>query len=446
MPLSEINDIDRLKKINAALLKRVEQSMDQQGSAFALFQTAITLEGRVRARTEELHSALRRLEAANLDLVDAKEAAEQANLSKTKFLAAAGHDVLQPLNAANLMADALADLQTSDESRRLVAQVRRSLDTMETLIRTLLDISRLDAGVVQPNLADVDVNQMFDSVRSDFAPLADRKKLKLRFVETGLALRTDRTMLLRILQNIVSNAIRYTRIGGIVVGVRRMGAGFRIEVADTGCGVPPDQQSAIFEEFHRAAAGSDEQLTEPGLGLGLAIVRRMANTLGFRIGLTSVEGKGSVFSVHLPAVHVIAAKRPPELSAPARPRRYGLFGTNVLLVEDDDDTLEAMAALLTSWGCNLRVASTLSQAISELGDTGWTPDIVVSDQHLQGGDLGTETIVELRRFLGRDTPAVLATADESTVTETAAAGNGIELMRKPIKPAQLRALLAHILA
>ena len=175
MPLRDINDVDRLKKINAALVSRVERSMDQQGNAFSLFQTAISLENRVRTRTEELHSTLRRLEQSNIDLSAAKENAELANLSKTRFLAAASHDVLQPLNAAHLSVSALAEVQTSDEGKKLVRQVERSLETMEDLLRTLLDISKLDAGVVQPDIGDVNLETLFSSLRSDFQPVAEHE-------------------------------------------------------------------------------------------------------------------------------------------------------------------------------------------------------------------------------------------------------------------------------
>ena len=202
MNINEIDDIERLRRINQALMSRVEQSMDQQGNAFSLFQTAINLEGRIRARTEELRATLRRLEKTNQDLVQAKEAAEIANLSKTRFLAAASHDVLQPLNAARLSVSALSDIQTSGEGQTLARQVERSLETMEELLRTLLDISKLDAGVVRPEIRQVPLDTLFQSLQSDFAPLAERKGLRLRFRPTRLAVLSDQGMYRRILQNI----------------------------------------------------------------------------------------------------------------------------------------------------------------------------------------------------------------------------------------------------
>ena len=445
MPLKDISDVERLKKINAALVGRVERSMDQQGNAFSLFQTAIALENRVRTRTDELHSTLRRLEQSNIDLSAAKENAELANLSKTRFLAAASHDVLQPLNAAHLSVSALAEIQTSDEGKKLVRQVERSLETMEDLLRTLLDISKLDAGVVRPEIGDVNLETLFASLRSDFQPLADLNGLKLKFRPAHATARSDRTLLRRILQNIISNALRYTRSGGVLVGIRHRGDTIRIDVADTGCGIPDDQRDAVFEEFHRGSISADASLASGGLGLGLAIVRRIAGALSHPITFSSKVGRGTIFHIDVPV------GRGPGTDVAAlgemeRPRGYGLFGTKVLLIENDADVMEAMASLLERWQCVVRQATATDDALDMLGDTAWVPDIVIADQHLDGGDLGSHTIAEVRDYLGRMVPALIVTADPSEAIVKAARLAGIELMRKPLKPAQLRALLAHLLA
>lgn len=446
MPLHEIDDIERLKKINAALISRVERSMEQQGNAFSLFQTAISLEQRVRMRTEELHSTLRRLEQSNLDLVTAKESAEQANLSKTRFLAAASHDVLQPLNAAHLSVSALTEIQSSEEGRKLVRQVERSLETMGDLLRTLLDISKLDAGVTRPDVSDMNLEVLFSSLRSDFEPLAAMKGLKLKFLPVNATVRSDRTLLRRILQNILSNALRYTRLGGVLVGTRNRGEIIRIDVADTGCGIPEDQREAIFEEFHRGPRVAGSELAGGGLGLGLAIVRRMADTLGHPVTFSSTVGRGTIFHIDVPAAATIVPNNANLLPDSQRPRGYGLFGSKVLLVENDPDVLHAMASLLERWHCRVRAASSTNEALGALGDTAWVPDIVIADQHLDGGDLGTTTIDEVRAHLGRTVPALIVTADPSETVILAARAAGIELMFKPLKPAQLRALLAHLLA
>jgi len=445
MPLKDISDVERLKKINAALVGRVARSMDQQGNAFSLFQTAIALENRVRTRTDELHSTLRRLEQSNIDLSAAKENAELANLSKTRFLAAASHDVLQPLNAAHLSMSALAEIQTSDEGKKLVRQVERSLETMEDLLRTLLDISKLDAGVVRPEIGDVNLETLFASLRSDFQPLADLNGLKLKFRPAHATARSDRTLLRRILQNIISNALRYTRSGGVLVGIRHRGDTIRIDVADTGCGIPDDQRDAVFEEFHRGSISADASLASGGLGLGLAIVRRIAGALSHPITFSSKVGRGTIFHIDVP-VGRGPGTDVATLGEMERPRGYGLFGTKVLLIENDADVMQAMASLLERWQCVVRQATATDDALDMLGDTAWVPDIVIADQHLDGGDLGSHTIAEVRDYLGRMVPALIVTADPSEAIVKAARLAGIELMRKPLKPAQLRALLAHLLA
>ncbi|WFP60410.1 MULTISPECIES: hybrid sensor histidine kinase/response regulator [unclassified Mesorhizobium] len=446
MPLRDIDDLEKLKKINAALVSRVERSMDQQVNAFSLFQTAISLENQVRTRTEELHTTLRRLERSNIELSAAKENAELANLSKTRFLAAASHDVLQPLNAAHLSVSALAEVQTSAEGKKLVRQVERSLETMEDLLRTLLDISKLDAGVVQPEIVDVSLEALFSSLRSDFLPEAQNKGLSLKFRPVNVVVRSDRTLLRRILQNILSNALRYTRSGGVLVGTRHRGDIIRIDVADTGCGIPDDQREAVFEEFHRGISTLTEAGLAGGLGLGLAIVRRMAAALGHPVTFSSKVGRGTIFHIDVPVGMSAAAEPAAGAADMERPRGYGLFGTKVLLVENDTDVLSAMTSLLERWQCLVRAATSTDDALDLIGDTDWVPDIVIADQHLDGGDLGTATIAEVRDYLGRPVPALIVTADGSELVAKAARAAGIELMRKPLKPAQLRALLAHLLA
>jgi signal transduction histidine kinase len=444
MPVRQIDDIEKLKKINQALLSRVERSMDQQGNAFSLFQTAINLETRVRSRTEELRSTLRRLEVSNIDLVAAKENAERANLSKTRFLAAASHDILQPLNAAHLSISALAEIQTSGEGRKLVRQVERSLQTMEDLLHTLLDISKLDAGVVEPEISDVSLDHLFSSLKSDFQPLAALKGLKLRFRADNAVVRSDRALLRRVLQNIVSNAVRYTRAGGVQVSVRHRGETVRIDVMDTGCGIPNDQREAVFEEFHRGSIPPDIE-SSGGLGLGLSIVRRMTNALGHPIAFHSVVGRGTVFHLDVPAAAAAVDHSVPSRE-PERPRGYGLFGTKVLLVENDVDVLAAMTALIERWQCTVKTAASSAQALAALADAAWVPDIIIADQHLDNDDLGTSTIADVRRYVGRPVPALIVTGDPSDQVARSAREAGVELMRKPLKPAQLRALMAHLLA
>lgn len=444
MPVGEIDDIERLKKINAALISRVERSMDQQGNAFSLFQTAIGLENRVRSRTEELRSTLRTLEQSNVALGAAKESAELANLSKTRFLAAASHDVLQPLNAAHLSISALAEIQSSEEGKTLVRQVERSLETMEDLLRTLLDISKLDAGVVKPEITDVSLDQLFSSLESDFRPLARQKGLKLKLRGTDLLVRSDRILLRRILQNVLSNALRYTRAGGALIGARRRVGTVRIDIADTGCGIPDHQREAVFDEFHRGPA--DDDLAGGGLGLGLAIVRRMAGALGHHVSFSSRVGRGTVFHVDLPIASSSSAHHPDPGPERTRPRGYGLFGTQILLIENDPDVLDGMTSLFHRWQCGVRAATSEAEAMAILDGEAWLPDIIIADQHLDRGDFGNVTIGKIRDRLGKNVPALIVTADPSEALASSVRASGIEMMRKPVKPAQLRALMAHLLA
>lgn len=446
MSIADVNDIERLKRINAALIGRVERSMDQQGNAFSLFQTAINLENRIRSRTEELNAAMRSLEQTNLDLVAAKESAERANISKTRFLAAASHDVLQPLNAAHLYVSALAELQDTPTGRSLVRQVEQSLTTMEDLLRTLLDISRLDAGVVQPVMTEVRLDTLFESLRSDFQPLADRKGLHLVFRHSALTALTDSGMMRRTLQNIILNALRYTQTGGVLIAVRRRAVADRIEIWDTGCGIPDDKVDRIFEEFYRGAAIQDGGLSGYGLGLGLSIVQRMGETLRYDIGFKSRVGHGTVFRIDMPKGTLFPASPLHVQEESEQQPGYGLFGARVLLVENDEQLLDAMVALLSGWHCEVRPATCLSDALSALDDTDWVPNIVVADQHLDEGELGISVIHEVRDRMLREVPALIVTADPTLALSDAAQSSGIELMAKPIKPAQLRALLAHLLA
>jgi signal transduction histidine kinase len=444
--LNEIADVERLRRINEALIGRVERSMDQQANAFSLFQTAINLESRIRARTDELRATLRRLEQSNHELALAKDAAEQANLSKTRFLAAASHDVLQPLNAAHLSISALADIQKSEDGRRLAAQVSSALETMEDVLRTLLDISKLDAGVVRPEISDVEVQPLFQSLMSGFSPMAAKKGLHLRFRPTDAVIRTDRMLYRRVLQNIISNALRYTVKGGVIVGTRRKAGRIAIVVADTGIGIPQEQYEAVYEEFQRGRNASEAERSSGGLGLGLAIVRRLISALGHDISFTSRLGKGTVFQVSAVPAAFRPVRRAVPAHAPGTPRFYGLYGIRVLLVENDDSVLEAMSSLLERWHCSVRVASSTQEALGRLGDTGWVPDLIIADQHLDHGDLGSITIGEARQYLGRAVPALIVTADPSEALAATSRQSGIELMHKPVKPAELRALMAHLLA
>ena len=434
--------IAKLEKINAVLIDRVERGVDSQASAFSLFQTAIGLERQVRLRTDELTRTLRKLERLNDDLVRAKEIAERADRSKTRFLAQAGHDLLQPLNAARLSLSALAEVQTADDGRRLVGKVERGLATIEELLRTLLDISRLDAGVMLPRIEAVALGEILADLAAGFAPLAARRGLRFAVVPARLHVASDAVMLTRILQNLIANALRYTARGRVLVGARRLPDDrLRIDVVDTGPGIPEDQHRAIFEEFHRGRAPAAEG--EVGLGLGLSIVQRLADVLDPPLSLCSIVGRGTIFSLELP--RTVAPVAHAVAPAGRTVQGWGLAGTLVVVVDNDRAVREATVDLIARWDCTAIAAGDGAEALRLLAAGERRPDLLLVDYHLDE-ETGVEVIDALREAWGADVPAVVVTADYGRETEERLALNGLEVLRKPVKPAELRALMAHLLA
>lgn len=398
-------------------------------AALALERANETLERRVRERTEEL-------ERLNEALGLAKAEADAANISKTRFLAAASHDILQPLNAARLYATSLVERAANGEQQRLATNVDASLEAVEEILGALLDISRLDSGVMRPELGVFRIADVFRQLEIDFEPLAREKNLRLTFMPTRLAVRSDRRLLRRLLQNLISNAVKYTRQGRILVGCRRVRGRVHLMVLDTGIGICEDEQKLVFQEFQRLDRGAREAR---GLGLGLSIVERIARVLNHPIGLRSTQGRGTSFSVDVP----MAAPVPEEREAPARPVRAAarLDGLIVLVVDNEPAILDGMALLLTGWGCTVLRAPDVSGALEEVHKAGVTPHIALVDYHLDDG-LGTDAITALRWKLGK-LPAVLITADRSRkVRETAHAAD-MMMLNKPVKPAALRAILTH---
>ena len=395
------------------------------------------LERRVSERTAEL-------QRLNAELAHAKTAAEEANLSKTRFLAAASHDILQPLNAARLYASSLVEgsVRTGGDDRAdLARKVDLSLEAVEEILVALLEISRLDAGAMKPEISDVPVADLMRMLEVEFAPLARSKGLKLKFAPTRLAIRTDRRLIRRLLQNLVSNAIKYTVRGKVLVGCRRRPGALRIEVWDTGLGIPADRQRIVFEEFQRLDQGAR---IARGLGLGLSIVERLGRLLDHPVGLESRSGRGSVFRVTAP-LGVAASSPAAEAGAPQpAAANEPLAGLRVIAIDNEPRVLDGMRTLLARWGCVVATAHGLKEARDELESFG-APDIIIADYHLDEGD-GIETIRALREHLKRPTPAILATADRSPEARDEAARHDIVILHKPLKPAPLRAQIARSIA
>ncbi|MBX3537213.1 MAG: hybrid sensor histidine kinase/response regulator [Chelatococcus sp.] len=388
-----------------------------------------TLERRVKERTEEL-------ERLNQELSRAKGEAEDANASKTRFLAAASHDILQPLNAARLYATALAERDRREGDPSLAENVQASLDTVEEILTALLDIARLDAGALKAELSNFRIDDLLVPLQREFELMAEEKGIALTFVRSSLAVRSDRRLLRRLLQNFVSNAVKYTPAGRVLVGCRRTERGtLKVEVWDTGPGIPTSQHRIIFREFQRLDAAHMAR----GLGLGLSIVERIARVLDHKVTLRSVPGHGSMFSVELPIADSVPTNLPTrDLAAPS-------FGTlenlAVLAIDNEPVVADGMRVLFSSWGCRIATACGLPEA-ETLVDGGFMPDVLVADYHLDDGE-GIAAILALRQKLGRALPAVLVTADRSPEVRERARAADIHVLEKPLKPAAIRALFVH---
>ncbi|RTM11019.1 MAG: hybrid sensor histidine kinase/response regulator [Bradyrhizobiaceae bacterium] len=433
----------KLKKINAALMSRVERSMDQQLNAFSLFETAIALDRQVRDRTTQLREALHSIERANEGLYRAKQQAEAASSLKSSVLISVTHDLLQPLNAARLTLSALAEMMETQEAGQLVDQVDRSLVTLEDLLRSLLEIAKLDAGALKPDVRPLALAPLFEQLRAEFAPIAARQGLSLRIRNAPLAVSSDVMMLRRVLQNLLANAIRYTRSGGVVMGCRRRNGRICVQVSDTGPGIAQAQQEAIFREFQRGEASATDQA---GFGLGLSIVRRFATVLGHEVRLSSQLGKGSTFVLELDPADLAEVSDEVHETQPSERRYGGLEGAKILLVENDPSGSEAMAALLEGWGCDVAPTRSATDALLRLSELGGAPDAVIADLHLDHGESGLSAIADIRQHLQLDVPAMIITADYSEKAAKQASLCGLEVLKKPIKPAEMRALLSFLLS
>ncbi|WP_028032342.1 PAS domain-containing hybrid sensor histidine kinase/response regulator [Chelativorans sp. J32] len=394
----------------------------------ALKRANETLEQRVASRTAELVRV-------NEELAQAQMLAEEANLGKTRFLAAAGHDILQPLNAARLYCAPLKEKIDRQDLRALVENVESSLDSVDSILGAVLDISRLDTGALKPTDSVFRFDSLLNQIRTDFQPLAAEKGLELVIVPSSIAVRTDRNLFRRLVQNLVSNAIKYTREGRVLVGVRQRGDLAELQVIDTGIGIAGDKLNAVFREFTRLEEGMREA---QGLGLGLSIVDRIARVLRLEIRLASEPGKGTRFSVILP----ISAAQPealPDQHPLAVHPNVMLSGLNVLCIDNDQQILDGMRILLEGWGCRVHTASGIA-GLGALRMPGNRPDLILADYHLDKEN-GLSAIRHLRHVWGMEIPGVLITADRTNEVRAAAEAMGVPVLNKPIKPASLRALL-----
>ena len=423
--------VEPVRAADNSLAITVTDVTEQVESEAELSQSKLMLERRVTERTQELVRVNEALEKANA-------AAEEANIGKTRFIAAAGHDILQPLNAARLYATAISEQASDDQEKELAHDLEYALDSVEDIFKTVLELSRLDTGQLKPDMQAFRVQEVLERIRVEFEPLARKKNLRLVIVPCSLSVRSDPNLLGRLVQNLVSNAIKYTESGRILVGCRRKGNKLRLSVYDTGIGIGDDDRKTVFAEFQRLQPGVK---AAPGLGLGLSIVERIARVLGGRINLESQPGRGTAITFDVPlAVSVPSAED--DRTTPQTARSV-MAGLTAVCIDNDERILSGMQALLTGWGCSVMSAATGKKALRELRHTAEPPDILLVDYHLDDSH-GLAVIADIRWKYGPDLPAVLITADRSAEVRDAAAEANVRVLHKPLKPAALRALVAQL--
>lgn len=390
-------------------------------------KTEAFLEARVQERTQQLETALQAQQSA-------RELADLANMSKSRFVAAASHDLLQPMHAARLFAAALEHADLPEQEQHTLQQLDRSLHGAETILTALLDIARLDTNTLKPSLNSFALNDLLQDLCLQYLATAQQRELKLRVHSTHFWVQSDPQLLRRMVQNLLSNALRYTAKGRVVVGVLASASRpqhIRLGVWDTGPGISPEQQAILFGEFQRG--GHQSPWGEQGLGLGLAIVDRMAKRLQHPLTHFSTIGKGSCFMLELP---IVAAPIMPHTTQVAS--TYSLSPIHVLCVDNDAIILEAMQLLLTKWGCRVFLATNPQQAIALLQQQ--HIHVMLVDQHLDADIEGLDFLINCQQRI----PAALITADSDPNLPQKVKQAGFTLLRKPLKPAGLRAFLSSI--
>jgi signal transduction histidine kinase/CheY-like chemotaxis protein len=404
------------------------------------------LEQRVTARTDELLEANRNLQQQITQrkqiaeaLRDARDAAEAANRSKDKYLAAASHDLLQPLNAARLLISTLRERKLPDVEQVLVERTHQALEGAEDLLTDLLDISRLDQAAVKPDIALYRLDELLAPLVSEFQSVAQAEGLNLRVHMGDYAISTDLRLMTRILRNFLSNACRYTDEGSILLGARRRGEMLRLEVWDTGRGIAADRLDSIFLEFNQLDVG--RAADRKGVGLGLAIVERIAKILGYKVGVHSLPGRGSMFSIDVPISHEIPL--PISLAAPLPGTGNPLPGRRLLVLDNEVSILESMSALLGQWGCEVVTATDEFSALAAL--QGRPPELILADYHLDHGVVGCDVVRHLREHYHQAIPAVIITADRTDQCRRSLQRLDAPLLNKPVKPGKLRAVLSQLL-
>ncbi len=392
-----------------------------------------------------------RLSGLNIDITarkameealrEAKANADAANLSKSKFLAAASHDLRQPLQSALLFAGVLHGHIGDERGRRPLTSLERALDTLKSLLDSLLDVSRLDAGVIVPQVIDVPLGPLLEELRASYAPIATSKGLEFHVDQpcATLAVRSDPLLLERMLRNLLENAVRYTERGHVQVGCTLIPDGLRIEVQDSGIGISPEHMARVFEEFHQV--GNPERDRSQGLGLGLAIVQRLAKLLHHAVTVRSELGKGSVFSIEVP--RPIGPAKPLPLPEPMIATTGQ--GRLAILVDDDVIVLAGLQTVFQEWGYDVVIAGSTEQALERLQSVGRVPDLVIADYRLRDKRVGTEAVVKIRNQVGQPVPGIILTGEIGAECERDAAAHDLAIVHKPITPRQLHTTVQRVL-
>lgn len=367
----------------------------------------------------------------------AREVAERANMAKTKFLAAASHDLRQPVQAIFFFTSVLAHKLRDHSAKSVLDDLQTSLEGLNVLLDSLLDVSKLDAGLIVPKETNFTVGAVLDRIAADFTPVAREKGVRLRVVHSSTTVRSDPALLARIIQNLVANAVRYTAHGCVLLGCRRRKGKLLIQVCDTGVGVPQDRIREIFEEFTQL--GNPERDRNQGLGLGLAIVDRLAKLLHHEVEVRSVPGRGSIFAIAVPLSPTPAAVprgRPPHL--PTQP----LDGDRlVVLIDDEPFVLKGLSLVLQDWGYRVLAVSSEAEAMEKLAAMRTPPSVILADYRLREGRTGTEAVAHIRDHYAAAIPSIIITGDTAPERLREAEASGFSILHKPIQPPELREAL-----
>ena len=373
-------------------------------------------------------------------LQNAKEDADRANKAKSVFLASASHDLRQPLNAMQMYIAALKTKVNDEEALKIIEDINSVSASTARLLNALLDVSELEVGAIKPRYEEFPINNIFTSIFQSFSPLAKDKSLQFRIVPSSIFVKSDPDLLERILGNFMSNAIRYTESGSVMIGCRRRGNMVSIEVWDTGCGISDNQMSSIFEDFYQIE--NKERDRSKGLGLGLALAKRLSISLNHKIESKSRLGSGSCFSVLVEISKVSKSEDKLENITNV----MSLSGVKVLLVEDDIDVLKSTKQLLESWGCFVSAGRDQDEIIDIIGSDGYlSPDIIVADNRLPGDASGIDVVKLVQKDLESLIPSVIVTGDVERSHVQSITDQGFPVLLKPIQPAKFRAILAHLI-